>query len=98
VDVVNFGEESENTGKLESFIAAVNSSDNSHLVTVPPGPHILSDILVSSSILSGEDGGMGAAMAAAATRGAGAGGFDFGGADMVDPELALVSPRCLVEK
>lgn len=28
VDVVNFGEEQVNTGKLDAFIQAVNSSDN----------------------------------------------------------------------
>lgn len=28
VDVVNFGEEGENTSKLEAFIEAVNSNDN----------------------------------------------------------------------
>lgn len=28
VDVVNFGEEAENTTKLEAFVAAVNSNDN----------------------------------------------------------------------
>ncbi|KAJ3333125.1 hypothetical protein HDU76_011202 [Blyttiomyces sp. JEL0837] len=77
IDVVNFGEEAENTAKLEAFIAAVNSSDNSHLVTIPPGPHIISDILISSPILAGEDG--------APPPGFAAGGFEFG----VDPKLAL---------
>ncbi|KAF9282208.1 Inorganic pyrophosphatase [Mortierella alpina] len=56
VDIVNFGEEAENTTKLEAFVAAVNNNDNSNLVTVPPGPHLLSDILVSSAIVAGEDG------------------------------------------
>jgi len=28
VDVINFGEEAENTPKLEAFIEAVNSGDN----------------------------------------------------------------------
>eukprot|EP00961_Rhodomonas_salina_P074446 999831-Rhodomonas_salina.2 len=46
VDVVNFGETAENQAKLEAFIGAVNSSDNSNLLTVPPGPHILSDIII----------------------------------------------------
>jgi len=57
VDIVNFGEEAENTPKLEALLNAVNSDDNSHLVTVPPGPHVLSDILLSSPIVQGEDGG-----------------------------------------
>lgn len=54
VDVVNFGEEAFNSTKLESFIQAVNSGDNSHLVTVPAGPHVLSDILISSPIIGAE--------------------------------------------
>lgn len=33
VDVINFGEEVENTAKLEAFIAAVNSSDNRYMLT-----------------------------------------------------------------
>ena len=49
-------------------------------MTIPPGPH-LSDALVSSPILQGEDG-----MAAAA---AGGGGFEFGVNPDDDPELAL---------
>ena len=45
MDIINFGEEAENAAKLEALLNAVNSDDNSHLVTVPPGPHVLSDIL-----------------------------------------------------
>lgn len=81
IDIVNFGEEAENSEKLEAFIQAVNSSDNSHLVTIPPGPHILSDLLISSPIIQGEDGA-GAAFA-------GAGGFEFGVDPNLDPELIL---------
>ncbi|KAJ3044640.1 hypothetical protein HDV00_001566 [Rhizophlyctis rosea] len=81
VDVINFGEEADNTAKLEAFIGAVNSSDNSHLVTIPPGPHILSDILLSSPIVAGEDG--------APPGFASGGGFEFGVDPNMDPELAL---------
>lgn len=52
----------------------------SHLVTVPPGPH-LSDALISSPIIQGEDGTGGA--------GLGASGFEFGVDPNEDPELAL---------
>lgn len=62
VDVINFGEEAINTEKLEAFINAVNSNDNSHIVTIPPGPHILSDILLSSPIVEGEGGRTGGFM------------------------------------
>ncbi|GEQ67769.1 hypothetical protein JCM33374_g1434 [Metschnikowia sp. JCM 33374] len=55
VDIVNFGEESANTAKLEKFHAAVNNHDNSHLVTVSPGPRLLYEVIASSPILV-EDG------------------------------------------
>jgi len=87
VDIVNFGETAQNTAILEAFIASVNKDSKSHLVNVPPGPHILSDILCSSAIIRGEDQEGGA--------GGNAGG-GFGGGDMIDgvdpaldPELAL---------
>lgn len=86
VDVINFGEEAENTSRLEAFINNVNNSDNSHLVTIPPGPHLLSDMLISTPIIAGEDG------AAGNFGGAGSGGdFEFGIDPSLDPELALVS-------
>eukprot|EP01112_Ceratiomyxa_fruticulosa_P006877 TRINITY_DN1780_c0_g1_i1.p1 TRINITY_DN1780_c0_g1~~TRINITY_DN1780_c0_g1_i1.p1 ORF type:complete len:368 (-),score=105.69 TRINITY_DN1780_c0_g1_i1:61-1164(-) len=96
VDVVNFGEETTNTERLETFINTLNTNDNSHLVTVPPGPHILSDILLSSPIVVGEGGGssFGASAAAAAAvaaqrGGTGGGEYDFGIDPNLDPELAL---------
>ena len=47
LDIVNFGEEDEGkTEKLESFLAAVNNNDSSHIVHVPPGPNALSDVLI----------------------------------------------------
>jgi len=88
VDIVNFGEEATNTEKLEAFINAVNSNDNSHLVTVPPGPHILSDILLSSPVINE---GSGASTSSVATGGTAASDFGgYGGVDPnMDPELAL---------
>lgn len=90
LDIVNFGEEAENTSKLEALLNAVNSDDNSHLVTVPPGPHVLSDILATSPIVRGEDGG------AASVPGGGGGGeggagdgfTEFGIDPNMDPEFA----------
>ena len=52
----------------------------SHLVTVPPGP-LLSEALMNSPILVGEDG-TGAPLQAV--------GFEFGVDPNEDPELALV--------
>ncbi|CAG5134837.1 unnamed protein product [Candidula unifasciata] len=81
VDVVNFGEEAINTDKLTAFVNAINGKDgtSSHLVTVPPGP-MLSDALLSSPVIVGEDGA-GASMTGA--------GFEFGVDPNEDPELAL---------
>jgi 26S proteasome regulatory subunit N10 len=53
----------------------------SHLITIPPGPHILSDVILSSAILADEDG--------APPAGFGSGGFEFGVDPSLDPELAL---------
>ncbi|KAL3282276.1 hypothetical protein HHI36_005466 [Cryptolaemus montrouzieri] len=82
VDIINFGEEATNTDVLSAFINTLNGKDGtgSHLVTVPPGPH-LSDALISSPIIQGEDGTGGA--------GLGASGFEFGVDPNEDPELAL---------
>lgn len=81
VDVINFGEEAINTEKLTAFVNTLNGKDGtlSHLVTVPPGP-ILSDALISSPVVVGEDG------AGSVEYGA---GFEFGVDPNADPELAL---------
>lgn len=81
VDIINFGEESVNTEKLTEFINTINGKDGtgSHLVTVPPGP-LLSEALVNSPVIVGEDG---AGVAMQAT------GFEFGVDPNEDPELAL---------
>lgn len=87
VDIVNFGEQEENTDKLDAFINSVNSGDNSHLVTIPPGPHILADLILSSPILHTGSGD------AASSSGGGADGggeFEFGFDPSLDPELAMV--------
>jgi len=88
VDIVNFGEESVNTDKLNVFITTLNGKDGqlSHLITVPPGP-ILSDALVTSAVIQGED-------SVGGVDGGGAGGgfggdFEFGVDPSADPELAL---------
>ncbi|KAK3921849.1 26S proteasome non-ATPase regulatory subunit 4 [Frankliniella fusca] len=82
VDLVSFGEEISNNDLLTTFINTLNGKDGagSHLVSVPPGPH-LSDALISSPVIQGEDG-TGAA-------GLGGAGFEFGVDPNEDPELAL---------
>ncbi len=91
VDIVSFGSEEQNTEKLEAFHEAVNSGDNSHLVTVPPGM-ILSDSLFGSPIFQGEGAagyGGGGDGEAAGGGGGGGTGFEFGIDPSLDPELAL---------
>lgn len=82
VDIVSFGDHGNNNETLTAFINALNGKDGtgSHLVSVPRGS-ALSDALLSSPIIQGEDG-MG---------GAGLGGnvFEFGVDPNEDPELAL---------
>ncbi|ORZ11875.1 hypothetical protein BCR42DRAFT_379524 [Absidia repens] len=94
IDIINFGEEAENTAKLEAFINNVNNSDNSHLVSIPPGPHILSDMLMSTPIIAGEDGAPGNF----SSGGGGGGDFEFGIDPNLDPELALALRISLEEE
>jgi 26S proteasome regulatory subunit N10 len=90
VDIVNFGEgcAEENRALLETFHASVNNHDNSFFVTLPPGEHMLSQMIASTPIVRGTDAGPagdgGSAGPAAST-------FDeYGGVDPnVDPELAM---------
>lgn len=85
VDVISFGEDT-NTTKLEAFVKAANSSSsngegNSHIVIIPPGDHVnITDILISTPIVQGEEGGVQITNPAA---------FEFGVDPSLDPELAL---------
>lgn len=82
VDIVSFGDHGNNIETLTAFINALNGKDGtgSHLVSVPRGS-ALSDALLSSPIIQGEDG-LGAA-------GLGGAAFEFGVDPNEDPELAL---------
>lgn len=82
MDIINIGEEEANTDLLNKFVETINGKEgtSSHLVTIPPGPH-LSDALVTSPIIQGEEGGAAAA--------AGGSGNEFGFDPNDDPELAL---------
>ncbi|KAK0536799.1 proteasome regulatory particle base subunit rpn10 [Tilletia horrida] len=95
VDVINFGEDEENEDKLAKFVEAVNSSDNSHLLNIPAGPQLLSDIILSSSLLyeEGEGGGAGPS-----TRSGGENNFEFGVDPSMDPELAMALRMSLEEE
>ena len=82
LDVVCFGD-TESASKLQELVNAVNSSDNSRMVTIPQGVNVLYDSLVNTPIVHGGEGGMEASAA---------GAFDeYGGVDpSIDPELAMV--------
>lgn len=83
-DIISFGEHPGNNELLTAFINALNGKDGtgSHLVSVPRGS-ALSEALVTSPIIQGEDGQGGANLSGA--------GFEFGFDPNEDPELALVS-------
>ncbi|KAH3680310.1 hypothetical protein WICMUC_000377 [Wickerhamomyces mucosus] len=92
LDLINFGEESLNTIKLENLLQAVNSNENSHLITIPPGFQSLYESIATSSIIHGNtnDGG----------NIGGNNDNDFGAfndADM-DPDLALALRLSLEEE
>lgn len=82
VDIVSFGDHQKNNDVFTSFINVLNGKDGtgSHLVCVPRGS-ALSEALISSPIIQGEDGTGGA--------GLGGAGFEFGVDPNEDPELAL---------
>nr|XP_054766395.1 26S proteasome non-ATPase regulatory subunit 4-like [Lytechinus pictus] len=86
VDLINFGEDTLNTDKLTAFINTINGNEGtgSHLVTIPPGT-LLSDALMNSPIIVGEDG----SGAVPGLPGATGGEFEFGFDPSTDPELAM---------
>ena len=104
VDIINFGTENttnENAERWEAFVAGVGGGDANHLVNVPPGPHILSDMVMSSAIMAEEGGGgRGSATSGASGGGGGGGGMaGFGDIDPnQDPEMALAIRMSMEEE
>ena len=66
--------------------------DYRHYIAVPPGIHLLSDIVLSSPVLAGDRGIPEEAMGVPAPGGApsAANDFEFGVDPSLDPELAMV--------
>ncbi|GAC74711.1 hypothetical protein PANT_12d00102 [Moesziomyces antarcticus T-34] len=95
VDIVNFGEDAENEDKLAKFIEAVNSGENSHLLNIPAGPQLLSDIILTSPVLQEEGGDSGAGPSGS---GGGSNQFEFGVDPSMDPELAMALRLSLEEE
>lgn len=63
IDVINFAHP-ENLPKLEAFVRAANNTGNSHLLDVPLGVSMITDVLIASPIINVEEEG-GAAMGGA---------------------------------
>ncbi|GAA5870528.1 hypothetical protein JCM8547_002041 [Rhodosporidiobolus lusitaniae] len=73
-----------NTTKLSALVDATSSSDNSHFLSVEPGPHLLSEKIAQSAILRGEG------QEESGSGGGGGGDADEFGVDPnLDPELAM---------
>ncbi|GAA5839501.1 hypothetical protein JCM11251_002742 [Rhodosporidiobolus azoricus] len=86
-----------NTTKLSALIDACSSSDNSHFLSVEPGPHLLSERIAQSAVLRGEgaDEGMGGG---AGGGGGGGQADEFGVDPNLDPELAMALRMSLEEE
>lgn len=80
-----------NESKLEALIGAVSSSENSHFLSVDPGPHLLSEKIMQSPIVRGDSSGSDDEGGAGGSGGGGGGDADEFGVDPnLDPELAMV--------
>jgi 26S proteasome regulatory subunit N10 len=97
VDFVLFGElDDESTQKkLQAFNDVIKSSEGSHLVVIPPSSKLLSDQLIASPILLGDE-----ASGAGGAGGVGGGNeeFEFGFDPAMEPELALALRMSMEEE
>lgn len=107
LDLIAFGDGIEEAGEdghsiLRAFVEAASSSDNSHYLAVPPGPHLLSSVILDSPILAGDRGVTDEL--AGVPGGAGGGGsggasqFEFGVDPSLDPELAMALRMSMEEE
>lgn len=97
VDFILFGDLDDDTTqkKLQLFIDTVKTNEGCHLVVIPPSSKLLSDQLIATPILLGEN----------ASGGSGAGGaggsneeFEFGFDPAMEPELALALRMSMEEE
>ncbi|KZT13186.1 uncharacterized protein LAESUDRAFT_719515 [Laetiporus sulphureus 93-53] len=102
VDFIVFGDGIEEGERsiLKTFVENCTSGENSHYVSIPPGPHLLSDMVLNSPILAGDRGIPEEAMAEIASGGGagGAGNFEFGVDPSLDPELAMALRMSMEEE
>lgn len=85
LDVINFGQEGENSTKLQQLVNALDTDSNSHFLDAPPGLDELMDQVARSAVLR-EQG------AAVEEDDFGAGGLED------DPELAMALRMSLEEE
>lgn len=90
IDLVSFGEVEENNAKLTKLLNAANSSDTSHLLEIGVGPKLLSDVLLSSPVITPEG--------EAPIPGSSGEGFSLGVDPNEDPELALALRMSMEEE
>ncbi|PIL36531.1 hypothetical protein GSI_00220 [Ganoderma sinense ZZ0214-1] len=100
VDFIAFGDGIEEGERsiLKTFVDNVTSNDNCHYLAIPPGAHLLSDMILSSPILAGDRGIPEEAMGDAGAPGAGASAFEFGVDPSLDPELAMALRMSMEEE
>ena len=101
VDFVLFGDlDDETQHKLQKFNDKVKSGEGCHLVVIPPSGKLLSDQLISTPILLGENAQGPSAAGGGDAGGAGGGGDfgDFGFDPSSDPELALALRMSMEEE
>lgn len=90
IDIINFAHP-ENVPKLQALVRAANSNNNSHMLDVPMGVSMITDVLIASPIINeGMDEMPGGQAAAAGGMPAQSQFADYGGIDPnLDPELAM---------
>lgn len=97
VDFILFGDldDDDRQKKLQAFNDAVKGSEGSHLVVIPPSSKLLSDQLISTPILLGEN-----ASGPGGSGGMGGGNeeFEFGFDPAMEPELALALRMSMEEE
>ncbi|POY74035.1 hypothetical protein BMF94_2847 [Rhodotorula taiwanensis] len=86
-----------NDTKLAALVEATSSSDNSHFLSVEPGPALLSERVGSSAILRSADAGGDADMGGMGGGGGGA-ADEYGVDPNLDPELAMALRMSLEEE
>lgn len=87
IDVINFANE-DNKVRLEAMVNAANQgaeTPNCHFLDVPTGAAHITDVMITSPIVQGDDGGMGGGMPGESGGVDGGLGFD----PNMDPELAM---------